>query len=105
MPEARMRTGPIVLTVANGVGLLATFVAQHLYPGSSFTLIAWLFFLGQACAMGPLLGPFDRLMSYDSRGYKLLDKKLTDQLLEYVSELLYGVACIAAVWRLTSPGM
>ncbi len=99
-----MTMGPLVLWIANGVGLLATFVAQHLHPGSSFAFIGWVFFLGEALAMGPLLGPFDKLMSYNSRGSKLLDQKLVDQAFEYASCLLFSIASIAAIWRLTSPG-
>ena len=99
-----MRTGPIVLTVSHGVGLFSTFVAQHLYPGSSFGLIACLFLAGEVLATGPLIGPFDKLFSYDTRGYKLLDEEVMNQLLEFISAGLLGIASVLAVSRLVTAG-
>ncbi len=91
-----MRTGPIVLSVSHGVGLLSTFIAQHLYPGSSFGLLACLFLAGEVLATGPLIGPFDKLFSFE--GYKQLDQQFTDQLLEFVSAGLLGVASVMAAF-------
>lgn len=86
------------------MGLLATFIAQELHPGSSFGLIACLFLAGEVLATGPLIGPFDKLFSYDTRGYKLLDEAVMNQLLEFVSAGLLGIASVMAVSRLVTAG-